>query len=242
MRLTRPAFVVIVGGWLFLVTSAYFIANKPFGLANALAVGDTFANVFVVSLILIIAGSIGRRLLRRFEFASVVESSVFNIALGLGVLSLATLAIGMFLVDTLFFWVILLVTFFLLRKDAKEIFAAIRTVRITLADRFEKFCLAFIVIVLLLGFWSALSPPLGWDAQIYHLTIGKSALEAGRITAPHDRFTFSYPSFGEMLFLAAIALKGDVAAQFLVGGFGRTTPVWAGVFTFGALASLGLPQ
>ena len=72
---------------------------------------------------------------------------------------------------------------------------------------------ATVLLSLAVAFLFALTPPTAWDAQTYHLVEAKQALALGKITTPPNIPYFSFPSLVEMLFLAGMVLKGDIAAQ-----------------------------
>ncbi len=215
-RWTHVAAIILAVAWLFLVTFNYYIVHKPFSVENARALIDAAVNVFVALALVALAAALGRRALRAFDFASPLERIVFHAGLGLGLISFATLALGLVgALSPILFWFLLFAFCFLLRHDLRAFLADLRSLSFPAPTRFEKFLAAFIFISLLLAFLFALTPPVAWDAQTYHLVIPKIALERGRIAPPPDIPYFSFPSLVEMLFLAALVLKGDIAAQVL---------------------------
>ncbi|MBI3914006.1 MAG: glycosyltransferase family 39 protein [Chloroflexi bacterium] len=225
MKTNRSRGLVVISivaaiAWLFAVTFNYYIVHKPFSGENALALMDAAANVFVALALFALAGALGRRVLRAFEFESPLERIVYSCGIGLGLISFSTLALGLAgLLNSLLFWLLLLVVAFLLRCDIRLCVQDFHAVRFSLASRFEKFLAGFSVLVLGIGFLFALTPPVAWDEQVHHLVQAKAAIELGRIASPPDILYFSFPSLGEMLFLAAMMLKGDIAAQLIHFGY-----------------------
>jgi 4-amino-4-deoxy-L-arabinose transferase-like glycosyltransferase len=82
----------------------------------------------------------------------------------------------------------------------------------------------FLLVSLALGLLSALAPPTAFDALSYHLTVPQRVLLAGRllpfgdIIPPED-----YPMLMSSLYLLAMLLRGDVAAQCIHFIFGLMT-------------------
>lgn len=237
MKIPRPLLIFIGIVWLFAVTFTFYIVHKPFtadsltGLGDTLAKGilpqsptwdnvlalvDTLANIIVISAILLLAATLGWRVTRRFEFASPLEAISFRAGLGLGLLSFVTFGLGLLgLLNPILFWLLMLAAAFLGRDDLLASFSEFRDFRLEISSRFERALVAFVAASLIIAFLFALTPPIAWDSQTYHLVEAKHAMEQGRITSPPDIVYFSFPSLGEMLFLAAMILKGDIAAQIL---------------------------
>lgn len=221
--------ILIAIAWLFAVTFSYYIVHKPFAVANFLALGDGLANIVVAFLMLALAVGIGTRVLRGFDFASRLEALVFRAGLGFAAISFAMFALGLAgLLQPGVIWILLIGAIVLLRSEIRQ-----NWVRGNLGDlcptRGEKILVAFVALTCLFAFLVALTPPIEWDAQLYHLLEGKYALARGRIADPPDIPTFDYPSFVEMIYLAALAVKGDVVAKILHWSFGILTigAVWA---------------
>ena len=206
--------------WLFVVTLNYYVVHKPFTLENALAILNALGDVLVAAALFALAAGIGRRLTRALNFVSPLEALVFQTGLGLGIISFATLALGLLgLLYPMFFWAVLLLALLVTRGDLAAHWRAVRSIRLVIASRFEQALAVFIVLALALAFLSALTPPIAWDAQAYHLVEGKIAIAQGRIAAPPDIPYFSFPSLVEMIYLAAMILKGDIVTQAIHFGF-----------------------
>ncbi len=211
----RVVAIALAITWLFFVTMNYYIVHKPFHLSNALAIGEVILNCLVAVLIFALASGIGTRVLRQFTFASRLGAIVFRAGVGFAIVSFATFALGLAgLLQPILFWVLLLLALIFLRHDISENIHR-PAVSAVCPTRWEKFLAGFVVLTFGLAFIVALTPPIEWDAQLYHLHQGKYALALGRIAEPPDIPTFNYPSLIEMLYLAALALKGDIVAKLL---------------------------
>ncbi len=216
------ALVLLALAWLFAVTFNYYIVHKPFTLENALALIDAALNILAALALFALAAALGRRVLRAFDFAAPLGRIVFATGLGLGLISFATFALGLAgLLNPILFWFLLLTACCLLLTDSRALLADLRSLSSLLSpiSRFERSLYLFTLTSLVIAFLYALTPSIAWDAQTYHLVIPKIALERGRIAAPPDNPYFSFPSLVEMLFLAAMVLKGDIAAQLIHFGF-----------------------
>lgn len=212
--------VVFAITWLFVVTFNYYVVHKPFGGENVLAIVNALGDVLVAGALFALAAALGRRVTRAVAFTAPLEAIVFQTGLGLGLISFTTFALGLVgLLNRILFWLLLLLAAFLLRGEWLSLWRALRTIQLPIASRFERALALFIAASLGLAFLVALTPTLGWDAQLYHLLEGKIALAQGRITAPPDILSLSDPSLVEMLYLAAMALKDDGAAAPIHFGF-----------------------
>lgn len=214
-RLFQAIFVFLAVLWNFVVVLNYYIVHKPFSAENALALLNVLGDVVIVVALVVLGAAVGHRLLRALEFDSPLDALVLQAGLGLGVLALATFGLGLVIVNRLVFWALFVLSAFLLRDDLRAVWRKARALQLPIASRFERALAVFVAFTLIVGGMVALLPPIAWDAQTYHLVIPKMALEQGRINAPPDIVYFSFPSLGEMLFLAAMLLKGDIVAQLL---------------------------
>ncbi len=214
--LLRLLAVLVVLVWLLFVTTSYYVVHKPFSGENALAVINSFGDVAVACLVVVLAGAVGRRALRAFDFVSRLEAIALQTSLGLGVLSIATLFLGLVgLVQPIVFWLLVVLALLLLRRDLVALLRDIRSIRLPVESTFQRGLAIFCGLTFVLAFFYALMPPVGWDAQTYHLVEAKRALSLGRIAPPPDIVYFSFPSLVEMLFLAGMVLKGDGVAQLI---------------------------
>ena len=223
--MNRPSGVKLIAAgvgvlWLFVVTFNYYIAHKPFAIENVLAILNALGDVLVMFVLYALAAAIGRRALRAFQFDSPLEEIVVHTGLGLGVLAFATFALGLLgWLNPIVFWLMLLAALALFHRDLLATWRACRSLDLPRATRFERWLARFCVLALGVAFLFALMPPTGWDVLQYHLVGPQRALAQGRILPPGDNLSLSNPALVEMLFLAAMTLKGDSAAQLMHWGY-----------------------
>ncbi|NOZ06777.1 MAG: hypothetical protein GXP41_10605, partial [Chloroflexi bacterium] len=79
---------------------------------------------------------------------------------------------------------------------------------------------AFVALTWVLALPLALAPPTAFDALLYHLTVPKLYVQAGRIVSGIDIPPANYPTMMETLYLDALTLQSDVAAKLLHFTFG----------------------
>lgn len=212
--------VIAALAWLFVVVFSYYVSHKPFALENAIALGNAAADVGVILGLFLCAAAFGKFLLRGWTFSSSLEELGFSSGLGLGLVSFATLALGLLgVLHPLVFWLALVLGLFLVRNQVRGVLSLLHTRRPSGETRFDRFLIGFILFSVAVAVLFSLLPPTAWDAQTYHLPIAKTAIAQGQITAPGDNPYYSYPSLVEMLFLVGMVLKGDIAAQLIHVGF-----------------------
>jgi 4-amino-4-deoxy-L-arabinose transferase-like glycosyltransferase len=219
--------------WMFVVIFNYYIVHKPFGIENAIAILTVLGDIFTAGALVILSSALGRRLTRSFVFGSPLEAVVFQTGLGLGLVSFATLGLGLAgLLHPVLFWVLLLALLFLMRVDLLSLWRDLHALAFPITEQFDRILAIFVALSLVVAFLFALTPPTAWDAQTYHLVEAKQALTRGHIAAPPNILYFSFPSLVEMLFLAGMVLKGDIASQLIHFAFL--------LLTLGALYALAL--
>jgi len=234
------AFILLVLVWIFAVYGAFYLVQKPFDVPTALGLGNTLINLAAALWILLLGGAAGRRVLTQAETLRLrsgltlflgenrlpaAELNVFGIGIGLGLLALATFALGLagFFYDWLFYALAILLTI-LWRDDVRALGAwLVRDGPRALLGQLPRPLVAYLVLTWTFSLVAALAPPTSWDALAYHLTGPKLALQAHRLepnfTAPH----FQFPFLIEMLFALAMLLKGDVVAQLVHWVYGPLT-------------------
>ncbi|MFH0793465.1 MAG: hypothetical protein V2A74_05470, partial [bacterium] len=73
----------------------------------------------------------------------------------------------------------------------------------------------------------ALTPPASWDALVYHLTIPRLYLEAGRLAPLPDLIYANFPHATDLLYLLPLAAGEPIAANLLLFSFGVAALVGA---------------
>jgi hypothetical protein len=239
-------FSLVLG--LIAVLGFYYVIHKPITTALAAALASTGANLGVAVWLTLIGGGVGRRMLgggggqggehvdgqggehvdgQGGEHVGsplrVGEWVVVRVTLGWGVMGLGMLGLGLArLYYAPLLWGVALTATLLLWRDIRgwlwEAGLALRESRP--ADSLSRVAAAFGVMVLALGLLRALAPPLMWDALVYHLTLPKLYAQTRQIQISGDFFFSGLPQLNEMLYTAALLLRGEAAAQTLGWMFG----------------------
>ncbi len=202
--------------WAFFVVVGYYVVHKPFGLDNALALLRTALDLLVWLLLLAAAGGLGWRLTRRWPGRiAPLEDGVLSLGLGLGLLSLLTLALG--LAGGLVRWLFWPLTLGLAASSLprwRDWLSRLRASPLLKADtRLEQLLAAYLSPSLGLIFLAALAPPTAWDSLVYHLTGPSLYVAQGRIGGGIDLPYLGFPALVDTLFAAALLLRGPVVAQ-----------------------------
>jgi hypothetical protein len=211
--------------WTFVVFLAYYTVHKPFTASIILAIVDRAADLLILSVLLLLSAALGSRVLRRDVERPTLEELLFSTGLGLGLLSLGTLALGLLgLLHRWLFWLLLAV---LIATNARRMMVFVRSLRFRrTGGKPSKLSLllgTFLGFTLLTALVSTLTPPVEWDALVYHLAGPKEYLTAGRLLWVPDNFHLSFPALTEMLFLCAMLLKGDILARLIHLTYGALT-------------------
>lgn len=215
--------------WMFFVLSAYYVVQKPsvqgqvVALAQNTAVWLNFSFSFLAltrSLLDIAAAlwlafvalGVGLWLLTwlKINSESMLVLLLYGLGLGFGALGLLVLFLGLvgWLQPVLFYALLVGLTLLTGWKSGRFLWG-IRP------SRPPGLILVYMSIVLFLALLQALLPPLSWDALSYHLTGPKLYLAAGQIRPGVDIAPLNYPALLEMLFMLAMAVRGDVTAKLL---------------------------
>lgn len=235
-----PRLLANIGPGLALAVLALLLrtgAAIPMTEATPLAPLLRLADVALVGVALVLAGSLGRVLLRalRLELAG-VERAALATGLGLGAWSLGCVLLGLVglyrpsvllvlaLLNAALGWSDLRAVPGVARRVCGEALGALRE-----APRGAG---GFVVIVGLACFAAllgALTPPHHFDALAYHLAAPQRFLETGRIAPLPDVLYGNLPLGVEMLFGVGLAFGSDVFAQVLHLAFGGLTALtlWA---------------
>ncbi len=204
----------LVVGWLLIVVAPYYFLHRPFDAANLLGVANTLGDIDVALLLLFLAATVGKRALRAFAFESALEALVIQTGVGYALLALVVFGLGMVgLIQPPLFWILAVGALGLLHRDARQVARSVRALELPRATRGERALALYIALTLGIALLFALTPPTGWDGLQYHLVLPKLALEQGRLAPPPDNISLNFPALVETLFLAAMDLKSDAAAQ-----------------------------
>lgn len=215
--------LVVVGTllWVLAIYPAYYVVHKPLSPRQFLALTSIAADLLTWVAMLVVATALGSRLTRRLAYHSLLERLVFSAGLGLMGLSLFTFGLALAgLLHGWLFWLLLLTSGVLLRREFLELARALRQARWPRPQgRWAIFLTLFIIAMLLLSAPIALTPPTNWDSLLYHLVGPERYLQAHRFTIDFDNYLLFAPAFGEMLFTAAMGLRSDVVPRLIHFGY-----------------------
>jgi hypothetical protein len=218
--------------WTFVVFLAYYTVHKPFTASIILAIASRAADLAILIVLLLLSAALGSRVLGRDTGRLALEELLFSTGLGLGLLSLGTLALGMLgLLHRWLFWLLLAV---LIATNARRMMVIVRGLSFRSTggkpSRLSLLLGTFLGFTLLMALVSTLTPPVEWDALVYHLAGPKAYIAAGRVLWVPDNFHLNFPALTEMLFLDAMLLKGDILARLIHLTYGSLTV--AAVYAF----------
>lgn len=199
----------------------YAAGTAVLGLATAagffwpVALQGLAASVLLVLVAGVAAGS-GRvaALLLGLRGPEEGAKTVVGMTLGLGLLSLATLALAAG--GALRTWAVAVVLGGLWLAGFSEMRAAVAGLRAPEEWREHPVAASAILAALGLTFWLAWVPPHQYDSLVYHLALPAAYLRAGGLTVSGVPVYAHFPQNGEMLFSLALALKSDLLAQLLM--------------------------
>ena len=217
------ATVIFVILWLFGLVTAYFWAHKPFDFTLVAGLGRSLLAVAGWIGLVGLAMAIGQRLVAQLLLQE--ETAVrltLQAGVGLGLLSLFTLALGLVgFLNVAAAWILVVILGAWLRPQLSQLIA----VRHSIAwprprNSFQWWLLIYIAASLFLAFFTALAPESAWDALVYHLTGPRLFIEAGRIGHFLDLPYLGFPQLAEMQFTLGMLLVGDRVASLLHFGYG----------------------
>lgn len=241
----RPIGIFAFMLWMMFVLAAFYAVQKPISAQDlpALAelprafespaswsgLADVLLNLLTVAALSASALVIGFRLsplaYPRGDSSGMARAEFWLFASGLGFGAMGTFMLGLALLGWLHPLVLLAIAVLLLLWKPQQVLARfIADLTCLPHTRLPRPLAIFGVISLLLTLLGALAPPNAFDAWLYHLTIPKRALEMGRLAPWHSIIPAEdYPLLMAMLYLLALIVRGDGAAQLLHFVFGLLT-------------------
>lgn len=217
MNHSRLKQALMAGGfllWTATVLVAFYVLHKPFSLETCASLVEALAGALGAGLTIVLATGIGWATLSRMQDLSAVERLTWSAAVGLGALSLLTLALGALgILRPKVLWAVTAVG---LAAMVRHLWRALRAAWSDPVWRPQRRSDVFLAgccgILLLVGLVWALTPATAWDSLVYHLTGPKLYLETGRIAHPIDVPYLGFAQLVEMLFTWAMGLTGERAA------------------------------
>jgi hypothetical protein len=226
----KRTLLIGLGGtfWLLAVMLAYASTHKPFSPAQLTVLLKVFWQVSVAGLIVSFGGGIGVKLFPRRDNVSPLAALAVQAALGLGSLGLLILLLGYTLgFSSTIFALLLLFGLVLFRNEILLWWREWRVLSVILSksQRLDKILAMGVGLILAMTLATALSPPLKFDALVYHLTLPKLYLLNGGVKYLPELVFWGMPQEAEMLYTFAMALAGAEAAAVVGWTFGVLTLV-----------------
>ncbi len=219
----RWALIVTGLAWMAFVYASFYLVQqqRPLGAANLGALAGSLLDILVSGCMLLVGMGWGNWLCRRLgvQLEGVGEKVLLGCGVGLGTISLLVLSIG--LMGGLHRWVMSVLLGGLALVSLPEMVAVIRRIRELGATHLPRQGWSlYLGATALLTLLVAMTPPTDFDGLFYHLAMPHLYIEQARIVSPMNGVPqFFYPSLVEMLYMAAMLLKGDVAAKLLSFGY-----------------------
>lgn len=213
--------------WGAFVVTAYYISHKPADSRQLAALGQMGLTLVGWIGTLSLAHGLSRLIAPSTSQLPGAQRYTLRIGLGLGVISLGTLALGAVggLWPSLPWIVILGAAPFTLKGFWADLGELLRT---PIRDRSSRLMALFVGVTVGLVFLSALAPPTAWDALVYHLTGPKLYLAARHLVHDVDIPHLGFPQGAEMLFTWGMLLTGPELAQLFHTTFAILTLILLG--------------
>lgn len=216
--------------WLFFTLSAYFVVQKPLTAGqmselasqidswfsfswSATAVFRSLLDLLTAIWFALMALGIGLWLLGwlKLPLESALERGLYALGIGFGTVALLVLLLG--LAGLLQTAMLAAAAVVLTVAGLPQAVPYLRGIR---PSRPPAVLAVFLIAAIGLALFVALLPPFSWDAISYHLKGPQLYLAAGRIQPvpePQHIAPIYFPNLFEMLFMLAMAIRGDVAAK-----------------------------
>jgi|GEM_PF-460335 hypothetical protein len=200
------------------------VGRLPLQQATPLAPVDSVFTLALVFGVLVLAWALGSRLLRcsGIRWHNAAEQTVFSVALGLGTLAYAVLALALcHLLFAPLLAVLATLTLILLRADVGELVAILRatSVRLPRAACWRYAPVPWLVgggvLVLVLLSLVALLPPFAYDALWYHLAAPRLFLQQHSFVVLPAIQQANFPFTVEMLYTLLLAFGSDATPAVL---------------------------
>ncbi len=219
---------------LFAFVTGYFWAHKPFDAEIITGLGHSLLSIIAWLGITWLGAALGRR-----ATGSLLDEEppfirlALSIGIGLGLLSFLILTLGLLgLLQPIIACGGMLALALLLRHELKETLTTLRVGDLPQPESsFHRWVSIYVGAVLVLTFLTALSPPIGWDTLVYHLTGPRFFVETGQIVHPLDLPYLGFPQLAEMQFTLGLLLVGERVAPLLHFGYGLLALVTTAALT-----------
>jgi dolichyl-phosphate-mannose-protein mannosyltransferase len=226
--LKRSIAVVLFLLWVGGILSAYYVVQKPGLLFAFTGLADTLWTLIIAALLLFNAYGIGTRILSWLGLKAFDEIERLLLGGGIGLGGLGLLGLGLSgaqiaKAPVFFFLIAFLTSFFVFNKDLGKILFDLKTFHTHWNLSFSQFNLFSKIIIILpfvFSFLLTLAPQFeAFDALLYHLAQPARILQDGGLQSV-DIPQFWFPNLTENVYLWALALGSERAAQMIHFGWG----------------------
>ena len=198
----------------------YVYTHKPFTAENVAGLLTAFWQALVALFIIALAGGIGERFLKA-DNRHELERMGLGLALGISILSIATLLIGSTMgTGVLPLALFLAVTGFLFRESIGNWIRRLTRLKTIISGKYETTIVVMTALLFLMHFITALAPPIMFDTLVYHFTLPQSYIQIGQIQYVPDNMFWGMPQTTEMLYLLAMrfaGVEGAAIVSLLIG-------------------------
>jgi len=178
---------------------------------------------FFAIIFLLISLGIGYRIFRLFKLStSLLETFLFSTGIGFGILMYLTFFIGVLggLYHSIIYIFLSILGLFSIKELIRLFSPLLKEKRQKNRPKdsisfFERVLKIILIFLLLLCFFSALTPAIGWDAAVAHLNLPKIYLNAHKIGFVANNFSSNLPLNIQMLYILALVVKGPVLAKLI---------------------------
>src|SRR3990170_1553663 len=214
----RARMAAVLSLWIAAIFLGYYVTHRPWANARGLTPIWAAADLLSASLLTVLAGGMGRRILGPMAALAPLERLSVQAAAGLGVMALTLLGLGLSVgLHPAILWGLTIAGWSVFWRQST---AWLREWR-SLPEVYRQLpplgraACCFLAFALALELLQALAPPLAWDALVYHLELPRQYLSAGRIVFVESNLFVGFPQLAEMLYTWAMALRSGQTAAVL---------------------------
>lgn len=207
--------------WLVALVVAYYGVHKPFTPEVALGLGMAAWRIGVILVFVSLAGGAGRSVLA-LEGRHPLVQMVCQAAVGFGITSLAVLVAAALGGLRAWLWLPVVAGLLYLRRKSVDWWRCLTSLGDLWrqGERLGRWLAVGLFLILGFTLSTALSPPLKFDALVYHLLLPKTYLASGRLIYVPENAYWGFPQTAEMLYSLVMMLAGDQAAAVLSWAMG----------------------
>jgi len=205
-----------------LLAAHIYVTQQTDRYAGPLLVVDHLFDAAIVFFLVALSAAVGHRVLTacRVQFDRSLETLLFSIAVGAGVIATLTLAVSLTIGSRPWvLWLMMIaLTLGLARELDKGMGLALESGRrLIRADRDPLMLFGWVVFAGAAGFLFlyAAPPPTDWDALTYHIPIPSDFLSLGRLHVPEDNLHVTRTGLFHFLYLHLLAVQSLAAPALL---------------------------